>query len=50
MPPPCAFRSVRCNTKFNNAQQERTDQKSEAIGAFDIDLDELLDMIDLEGV
>ena len=34
----------------NNAQQERPDQKSEAIDAFDIDVDELLDMLDLEGV
>ena len=33
----------------NNAQQERPDQKSEAIDAFDIDVDELLDMLDLEG-
>ena len=34
----------------NNSQEELPDQKSEAIDAFDIDLDELLDMPDLEGV
>ena len=33
----------------NNAQQERPDQKAEVNDAFDIDVDELLDMLDLEG-